>query len=133
PDAGLLAVSDLHLEKGSSSAARGVLLPPYDTAMTMARLALVIARYAPQMVIALGDSFHDGDGAARMSAADRHAPRALQRDRHWAWIAGTHDPDPASGMGGSLAAVPAVGALSFRHKPSGAAGEIAGHCTRLRG
>jgi hypothetical protein len=28
PDAGLLAISDLHLEKGSSFAARGVLLPP---------------------------------------------------------------------------------------------------------
>jgi hypothetical protein len=29
---GLLVVSDLHLEKGSSFAARGILLPPYDTA-----------------------------------------------------------------------------------------------------
>ena len=27
----LLVVSDLHLEKGSSFATRGVLLPPYDT------------------------------------------------------------------------------------------------------
>ena len=30
----LLVVSDLHLEKGSSFATRGVLLPPYDTAAT---------------------------------------------------------------------------------------------------
>ena len=29
---GLLVVADLHLEKGSGFAARGVLLPPYDTA-----------------------------------------------------------------------------------------------------
>ena len=35
----LLVVSDLHLEKGSSFAARGVLLPPYDTAATLSRLA----------------------------------------------------------------------------------------------
>jgi hypothetical protein len=35
---GLLVVADLHLEKGSSFAARGV-LPPYDTAATLARLA----------------------------------------------------------------------------------------------
>jgi len=28
PEQGLLAVADLHLEKGSSYAARGVLLPP---------------------------------------------------------------------------------------------------------
>ena len=34
----LLVVSDLHLEKGSSFAARGVLLPPYDTAATLSRL-----------------------------------------------------------------------------------------------
>ena len=30
----LLVVSDLHLEKGSSFAMRGVLLPPYDTVAT---------------------------------------------------------------------------------------------------
>ena len=35
----LLVVSDLHLEKGSSFAARGVLLPPYDTVATLGRLA----------------------------------------------------------------------------------------------
>ena len=39
PEQGLLAVADLHLEKGSSFAARGMLLPPYDTAATLARLA----------------------------------------------------------------------------------------------
>jgi metallophosphoesterase superfamily enzyme len=39
----LLVVSDLHLEKGSSFASRGVLLPPYDTAATLLRLAAVIA------------------------------------------------------------------------------------------
>ena len=37
----LLVVSDLHLEKGSSFAARGVLLPPYDTVATLSRLAAV--------------------------------------------------------------------------------------------
>jgi DNA ligase-associated metallophosphoesterase len=93
----------------------------------LARLAAIIARYAPQTVVALGDSFHDGDGAARMLAPDRDALRALQRGREWIWIAGNHDPDPAIGMGGSFGAVLALGALSFRHEPSGAAGEIAGH------
>ena len=41
----LLVVSDLHLEKGSSFARRGVLLPPYDSAATLALLALAIARH----------------------------------------------------------------------------------------
>ena len=37
----LLVVSDLHLEKGSSFATRGVLLPPWDTAATLGRLGAV--------------------------------------------------------------------------------------------
>src|SRR5437763_781711 len=40
PDEGVLAIADLHLEKGSSFAARGVPLPPYDTAATLARLVM---------------------------------------------------------------------------------------------
>jgi hypothetical protein len=35
----LLAVSDLHLEKGSSYARQGQLLPPWDTHATLDRLA----------------------------------------------------------------------------------------------
>src|SRR5256885_17064471 len=77
PEQGLLAVADLHLEKGSSFAARGVLLPPYDTAATLAQLARLIARYAPRLVVALGDSFHDPDGPARVADADRAMLRAL--------------------------------------------------------
>src|SRR5215211_6322037 len=74
----LLVVSDLHLEKGSSFATRGVLLPPYDTVATLGRLAAVIARHDPRMVIALGDSFHDRDAHARLSVTDRDAISALQ-------------------------------------------------------
>ena len=43
----LLVVSDLHLEKGSSFAARGVLLPPYDTAATLSRLTTVWCTCGP--------------------------------------------------------------------------------------
>jgi DNA ligase-associated metallophosphoesterase len=128
PEEGLLAIADLHLEKGSSFARRGQLLPPYDTTETLARLAQLIARYAPRVVIALGDNFHDGAGPARLSAQNRAALVALQRGRDWIWIAGNHDPDPADGIGGTFAACFAVAALTFRHRPSrGASGEIAGH------
>ena len=51
PEQNLLAVADLHLEKGSSFARRGVLLPPYDTAATLARLAALVARYLPKCVV----------------------------------------------------------------------------------
>ena len=127
PEEGLLAVADLHLEKGSSYAARGVLLPPYDTAATLARIARLVTRYAPRAVVALGDSFHDGDGPARIAATDRAALAAIQRGREWIWITGNHDPDPAEGIGGSFADMLAIGALIFRHEPSGTEGEIAGH------
>jgi DNA ligase-associated metallophosphoesterase len=127
PERGLLAVSDLHLEKGSSFAARGMLLPPYDTAATLARLAKLIAHYAPRMVVALGDSFHDGGGPSRLASDDRDSIAALQRGRDWIWITGNHDPEPADGIGGVFRHTLTIDALTFRHLPSGAPGEIAGH------
>jgi hypothetical protein len=126
-DQSLLVVSDLHLEKGSSFARRGVLLPPYDTAATLGRLGAAIARHAPQMVIALGDSFHDRDAHGRLSAADREAIAALQAGRDWIWISGNHDPALPSDLGGVVASEVAIGPIAFRHQPTGAAGEIAGH------
>lgn len=127
PEQGLLAVADLHLEKGSSFAARGQLLPPYDTAATLARLARLIARYAPRRVVALGDSFHDAGGPARLADDDRGHLRSLQRGRDWIWIAGNHDPKPAADIGGAFQATLTVGAVTFRHLPTGVAGEICGH------
>lgn len=123
----LLVVSDLHLEKGSSFATRGVLLPPYDTAATLGRLAAVIMRHDPRMVIALGDSFHDRSAHQRLSASDREALVALQARRDWIWIAGNHDPALPSSLGGVVATEVAIGQIVFRHEPTGAVGEIAGH------
>ena len=123
----LLVVSDLHLEKGSSFAARGVLLPPYDTAATLSRLSAVTARHDPRTVIALGDSFHDRDAHRRLSAPDREAIGALQARRDWIWISGNHDPALPSDLGGVVASEVAVGPIVFRHEPTGAIGEIAGH------
>lgn len=127
PEQSLLVVSDLHLEKGSSFARRGMLLPPYDTAATLARLTKLITHYAPRMVVALGDSFHDGGGPSRLAAEDRDSIAALQRGRDWVWITGNHDPEPADGIGGVFTHTLTIDALTFRHLPTGACGEIAGH------
>jgi uncharacterized protein len=126
-DERLLVVSDLHLEKGSSFATRGVLLPPYDTVATLSRLAAVIARHDPRMVIALGDSFHDRTAHQRLSGPDRDAIAALQARRDWIWISGNHDPALPSDLGGIVASEVAIGRIAFRHEPTGASGEIAGH------
>jgi DNA ligase-associated metallophosphoesterase len=129
PQEHLLAVADLHLEKGSAYAARGVLLPPYDTASTLARLGAVIARYAPRIVVALGDNFHDGGGPARIADGDRANLLALQHGRDWIWIAGNHDPEPGEGIGGRFMDTLACGPVVFRHAPQAneCDGEVAGH------
>lgn len=136
PALGLLAVSDLHLEKGSAFARRGMMLPPYDTAETLARLAAVIDFYQPRTVISLGDSFHDGGGAARLPAGFRATLLELMAGRNWFWVAGNHDPDAPAGLPGETVSEIAVGGLVFRHEPSGSVidGEIAGHlhpCARI--
>ncbi len=128
-DERLLCVADLHLEKGSSFARRGQLLPPYDTGETLARLATLIDRLRPKTVVALGDSFHDDDGAHRLSAADRASLGRLQSGRDWIWIAGNHDPHLPEGLAGGRLDELSVGPLTFRHEPAEglADGEIAGH------
>lgn len=136
PELALLAVSDLHLEKGSSLARRGALIPPYDTAATLARLQAVIADYAPRIVISLGDSFHDGEGASRLHDGFRKRLETLIAGRDWFWIAGNHDPDAPADLPGETVKELAVASLVFRHEPSKgqAGGEVAGHlhpCARI--
>ena len=127
-DARALVVADLHFEKGSAYAARGQFLPPYDTAATLARLAVLIMRYAPRLVIALGDSFHDARAGERMASSDGEALRMLMQGREWIWIAGNHDPSIPKGLG-ELQPEFSMGALTFRHEPflGATQGEIAGH------
>jgi uncharacterized protein len=125
----MLVVADLHLEKGSSYAKRGVMLPPYDTGTTLARLAVLVARWSPRRVVALGDSFHDNSGPERMAETDHASLAALQAGREWIWIAGNHDPSIPDNAGGQRRPSLDVGPLHLRHEPrAGAqAGEIAGH------
>lgn len=129
PDERLLVVADLHLEKGVSLAARGALIPPYDTAATLTRLAEAVMRLRPARVIALGDSFHDERVSAALPEILRQQLRALMRATEWVWIAGNHDPAPPSDIGGDFAAELAFGPLLFRHEPQPGRtqGEIAGH------
>lgn len=122
-----LVVADLHLEKGSAYARRGSLLPPYDTAETLRRLAEVVARLDPATVIALGDSFHDAGGPERLLPENREALAGLQAGRRWVWITGNHDPR-VEGVGGEVLGEVALGPLHLRHEPTATdAAEVAGH------
>ena len=129
PSGSALIVSDLHLEKGSSFAASGQLLPPYDTRDTLLRLARVIDKYDADCVIALGDSFHDVGGAVRMSEDDRAILRLMQEDRRWVWICGNHDPSVGPDCGGEVAGVLELDGITLRHEPirGSVTHEIAGH------
>jgi uncharacterized protein len=124
-----LIVADLHLEKGSAFAGRGSLLPPYDTAETLSRLAAAIDHFQARTVIALGDSFHDAEGPQRLAASDRETLGILQDGVEWIWMTGNHDPELPASIGGHVVDTLDVGGLNLRHHPreGRATHEIAGH------
>ncbi len=129
PDVRTLVVSDLHLEKGAAFARRGMMLPPYDTAATLALLEAAVGRYRPSTVVSLGDSFHDGLGPSHMPGPLCDHLRRLGQGRDWIWVSGNHDPQAPDGLPGTAADAVYLAGLTLRHEPSLAAGagEIAGH------
>ncbi len=124
----LLAVADLHLEKGSSFARSGVFLPPYDSIATLTRLAALVDALSPARVIAMGDSFHDHQAEERLEPAAFKGLHELTRGCDWVWLEGNHDPSPAARFSGLVRDEWREGALVFRHEPTrGQRGEVAGH------
>jgi hypothetical protein len=126
----VLIVADLHFEKSTSLAARGALLPPYDTRATLERLNRLVRLYRPKKVIALGDSFHDRDAASRLHPDNRARIEAMAREAQFIWITGNHDAAP-TGMPGVSVAQYREGPFTFRHQAEPVLGpreiEISGH------
>jgi DNA ligase-associated metallophosphoesterase len=130
PEEATVVVADLHLEKASSYARAGTMLPPYDTATTLALLADVLRRHRPRRVVCLGDSFHDGAAPARLGPEDRRLLAALVDAHDWVWVAGNHDRTLSAGLDGRVHAGDlALGPLVFRHEAAAIAapGEVSGH------
>lgn len=127
PDQRTLIVSDLHLEKGSAYAARGQMLPPYDTDATLSMVAAMAQRLSAQRIISLGDSFHDRAAEVRLSDTMTRRIQALTKRYDWIWVEGNHDPDPPQHLGGRAAKRLEIDGVVFRHEPTGERGEIAGH------
>jgi DNA ligase-associated metallophosphoesterase len=111
-----LLVADLHLEKASFFAARGQLLPPYDSRETLERLALAVRETGARRVFALGDNFHDGAGGERLEPHAAGMLAALTRALDWVWITGNHDAGAGRPAGGALAEEIAAGGLVLRHR-----------------
>lgn len=124
----LLAVADLHLEKGSHFAAGGRFVPPYDTRETLERLALALRRHRPQRLVLLGDSFHDARGCDRLADSDRATLSRLLVGIEVVWVLGNHDPVAPEGLPGVAVEEWQLGPLTFRHiaRP-GASAELSGH------
>ncbi len=123
----LLIVSDLHFGKGSSYAVAGQMLPPYDVDATLDSVETLFSEWLPKKCISLGDSFHDAQAEARLTPGQRARIRRLTGLSDWFWIEGNHDPVPPVHLGGRAANTLRVGEMIFRHEPSGARGEVAGH------
>jgi len=132
-----LIAGDLHLEKGSAFAARGQMLPPYDSRATLDRLEAEIDALDPACVVLLGDSFHDARSIGRMAPADRARLDRMATGRDWIWLEGNHDiaalretvPDLDEALPGEVVETLNIGALRLIHEPQPGiqAGEVAGH------
>nr|MEA2799023.1 uncharacterized protein [Phenylobacterium sp.] len=124
-----LVVADMHLEKGSSYAARGQMLPPYDTRETLKRLAAEVEALTPAIVVLLGDTFHDRKSEGRLAPDDAERLRELARGRTLVWVVGNHDADGPRALAGQVVAELALCGLTLRHEPRAGPqpGEVSGH------
>lgn len=128
-----LIAADLHLEKGSAFAARGQMLPPYDSRATLDRLEAEIDALQPKAVVLLGDSFHDAKSIGRMAADDRARLDRLASGRDWIWLEGNHDiaalAGAMDGLVGEVVETLQISSLRLIHEPQSGErnGEIAGH------
>jgi uncharacterized protein len=125
----MLVVADLHLEKGSSYAMRGQMLPPYDTRDTLLRLHAEVALTRPAAVVLLGDTFHDRTSEDRLAADDAESLRRLAGLTRLIWVIGNHDADGPQALPGETADELDVAGLTLRHEPQAGLhpGEVAGH------
>lgn len=129
PARNMLLVADLHLEKGSAFARQGWLLPPHDSLDTLQKLTDAVACTGASRIVAMGDSFHDAGGPARLQPAAHRLLEALMQATDWFWIDGNHDGTSGETLGGHAAAELQLGGITLRHEAekhiSGA--EISGH------
>ena len=125
----ILIVSDLHLEKASSYAVRGQMLPPYDSLSTLEMLSVLAQTWGARGVLCLGDNFHDDAGEARLQGDAAKLLRALTTRYDWTWIVGNHDPGIGAAWGGRVVAERQIAGIMFRHEvEAGWSGpEISGH------
>jgi DNA ligase-associated metallophosphoesterase len=125
----MLLVADLHLEKASSFARGGQMLPPYDSLATLEKLERLIVLTGARTVICLGDNFHDHGAEGRLSGRAAEILKQLTSQIEWIWITGNHDPQIKAAWGGRSMDELVVGDITLRHEAQATFAnlEISGH------
>lgn len=124
-----LLLADLHLEKASSYARWGQLLPPHDSFDTLAQVETLIDRTGAREVWCLGDSFHDPEGPSRLQPTARARLDEIMARVEWTWIMGNHDPFHQQPVGGHIMSESHIDGFTLRHAidPRETGPEISGH------
>lgn len=124
-----LLVADLHFEKASWFAARGQMLPPYDSLATLADLTRLVQATGAEELWCIGDSFHDSTGCDRLPQEAQDRLRALTGSLRWTWITGNHDAALLDRCGGHVVDEAEVDGLVLRHEadPRETRPELSGH------
>jgi DNA ligase-associated metallophosphoesterase len=124
----MLIVSDLHFEKSSHFAMKGVFLPPYDSFETLTKLLETCRFLHPKTILFLGDVFHDSNGLQRLNHDTQSLFTHIYENYNILWIDGNHD------RGSSPVGIPVYESYSlqninFRHiaKQEDNEYEISGH------
>jgi uncharacterized protein len=126
----MVLVADLHLEQGASLARRGLHVPPFDTAVTLAMLESVLQETSARRLVLLGDSFHDAVAHEEIEPSVAARLKDITQRFDTIWISGNHDPVAPSILGGTCLDELVMGEITLRHIPARLKQgqfEIAGH------
>ena len=129
----MLIIADIHFGKAASFRALGVPVPRGTTSENLAALDALMARYATEEIMFLGDFLHARAAHASATVAAMLAWRQRNCALRLTLVRGNHDVragDPAASLGIDMVDEPhTVGAFSFCHHPDiwGAGYVLAGH------
>ena len=117
----MLVIADIHFGKAAAFRALGVPVPRGTTTQNLLALDALLATYACEEIVFLGDFLHARAAHASATVAAMLAWRARHRDVRLTVVRGNHDAhagDPAAALGIGMVDEPhQVGKLSFCHHP----------------
>jgi len=121
----MLVIADIHFGKAASFRAQGIPVPRGTTSQNLAGLDALMALYAVERIVFLGDFLHARAAHAAATLAAMQTWRQRYPALELVLVRGNHDRhagDPAASLGIEMVDEPyTVGAYSFCHHPDVAA------------